>query len=295
MSEEIGFIGLGLMGTPMTRRLLAAGQRVTVWNRSPAKLAPLLAEGAKAAGSAAALGERSTVVLLCVSDTKAVEEVVFGPQGVAEGLRPGSLLVDHSSIEPEATRRMAARLGSERKSGWIDAPVTGGVPGAVAGTLAIMAGGEAGEIERARPLLAPLCQRLTHMGPVGAGQTTKLCNQLIVGCTLAALAEMTRLALDAGIDAGRLPECLKGGFANSILMQLFQPRLAARKFSPPVGHVSTIMKDLDTILALGRETTTALPMAATAAQLFRQLIARGAAELEPSALIALSDPTPMIS
>jgi 3-hydroxyisobutyrate dehydrogenase len=293
MTETIGFIGLGLMGAPMTRRLLAAGHAVTVWNRSADKLAPVLAEGASAAPSAAALAERCSLVLLCVSDTKAVEAVAFGPEGVAAGMREGSLLVDHSSIEPEATRVMAARLRSERGAGWIDAPVTGGVPGAAAGSLAIMAGGEEADIARVRPWLAPLCHRLTHMGPVGAGQTAKLCNQLIVGCTLAALAEMTRLALDAGVDAARLPECLKGGFADSVLLQLFQPRLLARKFTPPVGHASTMMKDLDTILALGRATATALPMASTAAQQFRQLIARGAAELDPSALIALSDPTPI--
>jgi 3-hydroxyisobutyrate dehydrogenase len=294
MTETIGFIGLGLMGGPMTRRLLGAGRHVVVWNRSPDKLAPLIAEGALPAASAADLAARATIVLLCVSDTRAVEAVAFGPQGVAEGLKPGSLVVDHSSIEPDATRRMAARLRAERQGGWIDAPVSGGVPGAAAGTLAIMAGGEASEVERVRPLLAPLYARLTHMGPVGAGQTTKLCNQLIVGCAMAAIAEMTRLALDSGIDAAKLPECFKGGFADSVPLQLFQPRMVARKFAPPIGHVSTLMKDLDTILALGRETRTALPMASTAAALFRQLMARGAAELDSSALIALSDPTPVM-
>jgi 3-hydroxyisobutyrate dehydrogenase-like beta-hydroxyacid dehydrogenase len=274
----------------MTRRLLRAGYRVTVWNRTPAKLEPVLAEGAVAAPSLRALAEQSSFVLLSVSDARAVEAVLFGPEGLAVGLRPASLIVDHSSIDPEATRAMARRLKTACGTGWVDAPVSGGVPGAAAGTLAIMAGGAAEDVERARPVLAHLCQRLTHMGPVGAGQTTKLCNQLIVGCTLAALAETTRLALDAGIDATRLPECLKGGWADSILLQLFVPRFLERSFSPPLGHVSTLMKDMDTILDLAKRTRSALPMAASAAQLFRQVMARGGAGLDPSALIALTDP-----
>jgi 3-hydroxyisobutyrate dehydrogenase len=284
---NLAYLGTGLMGAPMVRRLLDAGHRVTVWNRNRDKLAPLVARGAIAAATPASAAQGAEMVMLCLTDSAAVGEVVFGPDGVAARLAAGGLLIDFSSIRPDATRRFAQRLRSEHNAGWIDAPVSGGVPGAEQGTLAIMAGGEAADIERARPFIAHLSARLTHMGPSGAGQTTKLCNQVIVACGLAVMAEAIKLAQDAGVDAARLPECLKGGFADSIPLQLFGPRMASGQYTPPLGAADTMLKDLETACDLAQETVTALPMASLATSLFRLLKARGQGKLDPSAIIEL--------
>ncbi len=284
---DLAFIGTGLMGAPMALRLIDAGHKLAVWNRSRDKLAPLLARGAVAEASPAAAASGAEMVMLCLTDTAAVEEVVFGPEGVAAGIGRGRTVIDFSSIRPEATRRFAERLKRERGAGWIDAPVSGGVPGAERGTLAIMAGGESSDIERARPLVAPLCSRFTHMGPSGAGQTTKLCNQVIVGCNLVVIAEAIKLAQSAGVDATRLPECLKGGFADSLPLQIFGARMASGRYDPPLGASEILLKDLDTACDLARQTVTALPMASLASAFFRLLKARGGGKLDPAALISL--------
>jgi 3-hydroxyisobutyrate dehydrogenase len=284
---QLAYIGLGLMGAPMARRLLAAGLRVAIWNRSREKLAPLIERGARAAASPADAAREAEFVMICVSDTAAVEEVVFAANGVAEGIARSAILIDFSSIKPEATRRFAQRLKAERGAGWIDAPVSGGVPGAEQGTLAIMAGGEAADIDRARPIVQQLCSRFTHMGPSGAGQTTKLCNQIIVGCNLAVIAEAFRLAQKAGVDATRLPDCLKGGFADSLPLQIFGARMASGRYDPPLSTADILLKDLDNALELAREATAALPMASLASALFRLLKARGRGKEDPAALITL--------
>lgn len=283
----VGFIGVGLMGKPMTLRLLAAGYRTTVWNRSRAKLKEVLAEGAVEAKSPAALAAASDIVFMCVTDTAAAEAVVFGPEGVARGAEPGKTLVDFSSIRPDATRVMAMRLKEGTGMAWVDAPVSGGVQGAAAGSLAIMAGGDAADVERVRPVVMNLCQRFTHMGPSGAGQTTKLCNQVIVGSTLAILAEAVNLAERAGVDAKRLPEALTGGWADSKPFQIFVPRMAGRTFENPGGYVATMLKDLDTATAVGRAHKAALPMTAMAAELMRVYLARGKDEDDLAAIVTV--------
>lgn len=286
---RLGYLGIGLMGEPMTQRLLAAGYEVAVWNRSRDKLAKVLAAGACEAATPAELAAGRDIVMMCLTDTDAVEAVVFGPGGVVEGAARGAILVDFSSIDPEATRRLAGRLREEAGMGWIDAPVSGGVPGARDGTLAIMCGGETSQVERARSVMAHMAQRFTHMGPSGAGQTTKLCNQVIVGCTLAAIAESVRLAERAGVDVARLPEALKGGFADSGPLQLFAPRMAERAFEPPLGHIHTMLKDLDNAGAAARQAGSPLPMTATARELLRQMQANGQADACATALIRLYD------
>lgn len=286
---KLGYVGIGLMGQPMTLRLLKAGRNVTVWNRSREKLRTVVEAGAVEAKSAGDLASRCDLVMTCLTDTKAVEHVVFGENGIAGAARQGSILVDFSSMDPDSTRRFAARLREKAGMGWIDAPVSGGVSGARDGTLAIMAGGEAGEIERVRPVIALMAQRFTHMGPSGAGQTTKLCNQVIVGCQLAAIAEAIRLAEGAGVDAAKLPEALKGGFADSIPLQLFAPRMAARTFEPPLGHIHTMLKDLDNAGETARQAGAPLPMASTARELLRQMMARGQGEACATALVQLYD------
>ncbi|HBZ93259.1 MAG TPA: 2-hydroxy-3-oxopropionate reductase, partial [Pseudomonas sp.] len=206
----LAFAGIGLMGLPMTRRLLAAGYPLTLWNRTPDKCATLLEQGARRVESPAELCRDADLVMLCLANTDVVREVVFGPGGIVEGARPGQLLVDFSSLEPAATREMAAELEARTGMRWIDAPVSGGTPGAEAGTLAIMAGGREEDVERVRAVLAHLGQRLTRMGEVGAGQVTKVCNQMIVACNALVIAEVVALAERSGVDASLIAQALAG-------------------------------------------------------------------------------------
>jgi 3-hydroxyisobutyrate dehydrogenase len=284
---SLGFIGAGLMGKPMSLRLLAAGYALTVWNRSRDKLAPLTAKGAHAADSPAAVARAADIVMLCVTDQHAAEEVLFGAEGVAAGGTAGKLVVDFSSIAPAAARAFAERLERECGMGLVDAPVSGGTVGAEQGTLAIMAGGRPEHIERARPVVANLAQRFTRMGDAGAGQVTKLCNQVIVGCLFPVIAEAVRLAEAAGVDANALPQALKGGFADSLPLQVFGARMAARQFAPPLGAVSIMLKDLENAAAVAKDARVPLPMARTAAELYRLLVAQGRGEQEPSVLVDL--------
>ncbi|ERS91750.1 NAD(P)-dependent oxidoreductase [Halomonas sp. PBN3] len=281
----LGFIGLGLMGDPMTRRLFDAGFEVTVWNRTPAKAEALGEAGARVAGSIGELVQDVDVVMLCLANTEAVEAVAFGDGGVAEHGGHGQTLIDFSSSDPEATRDFAARLATRCGMAWVDCPVSGGVAGAEAGSLVMMAGGEAARIDALRPLLAPLASRVTHMGPVGAGQVTKVCNQMVVGCQAAVLAEMVALAEASGVEAGRLTEALAGGFADSTPFRLLTPRMAASDYANPPWHLRTLLKDLDMAVAQSRRSASATPMSGLAAQLLRTHAARGHAEHDPATLV----------
>lgn len=283
---KLGYIGIGLMGRPMTLRLLAAGHEVAVWNRSPEKLAAVVAKGARAVASPAEVARAADIVMMCVTDQHAAEEVLFGSNGVIEAAGEGKLVVDFSSIAPASARDFAARLES-KGMGLVDAPVSGGVAGAEQGTLAVMAGGKAADIERVRPIVMHLAQRFTRMGDCGAGQTTKLCNQVIVGSLIAVIAEAVRLAEAAGVDATKLPEALKGGFADSLPLQIFGARMAARTFEPSLGAASIMLKDLENAAAVAKEATVPLPMARTAAELYRLLAAQGKGEREISTIIEL--------
>ncbi|XKE46850.1 NAD(P)-dependent oxidoreductase [Halomonas organivorans] len=282
---RLGFIGIGLMGDPMTRRLLAAGYDVSVWNRSPDKAAGVAEAGARVAGSIGELVAGVDVILLCLADTNVVEAVVFGEDGVADHARAGQRLVDLSSSDPAATRDFAARLAESCGVAWVDAPVSGGVAGAEAGELAIMCGGASEDVEAVRPLLAPLAARITRMGPVGSGQVTKVCNQMIVGCQAAVIAEMVALAEASGVDATRLTEALAGGFADSKPFRILAPRMADRDFAAPPWHLRTLLKDLDMAVSQSGRTTSATPMSALAAQLMRAQAARGRAEEDPAVLV----------
>jgi len=287
-TEKLGYLGLGMMGFPMTRRLLNAGHEVTVWNRSTGKAAELVKAGAKHAAHPGNVAGAASIVFMCLTDAKAVEDVVFGQQGLAAVSGRGKLVVDFSSIHPDAARAIAARLQAANGMGWIDATVSGGTTGAEEGSLAVMAGGDAADIERVRPYVLAMARRLTHMGPTGACQTTKLCNQVIVGCAMAVLAEATRLAVSAGIDAKRLPEALAGGFADSIPLQLFVPRMVQGIHSPPMGHIATMLKDLDTVIDVARDTSSPVPMSALAAQLFRLAKAARGADADALEIYKLS-------
>lgn len=283
---KLGYIGIGLMGKPMTLRALAAGYQVAVWNRSREKLVPVVEKGAKAVESPAAVARNADIVMMCVTDQKAAEEVVFGTSGIVHGGARGKLVVDFSSIAPDSCRDIAARLEAACGMRWIDAPVSGGVPGAEQGTLAIMAGGREEDVERVRPIVMRMAARFTRMGDVGAGQTTKLCNQIISGCSFPVIAEAVRLAEAAGIDASKLFTALAGGFADSKPFQVFGPRMAARNFEPSLGDSSVLLKDLDNAAAVAKKFGVPLPMARAASEQYRQLLARGG-DPEPSALIKL--------
>ena len=288
MDEQVlGFCGPGLMGAPMIRHLLRAGHAVRVWNRTPAKAEALIADGAQVASTPSELAREADVVLLCVADAAAVEQVVFGEHGLLAGAPGESVrarcIVDHSSIPPDATRRLAARAAAFGV-GWVDAPVSGGVAGAQNGTLAIMAGGAEADVADVTPILAAYAARVTHMGGAGAGQTTKLCNQAIVTATVAAIAEAVSLARRSGIDADKLPEALAGGWADSTLLRTFVPRMTQEGLEP-IGALKTFQKDVDTIAAAAAQTGTPMPVSGTVQQLLRLGAAMGLAQADFSGFI----------
>lgn len=288
MAEQrytLGFVGIGLMGKPLTLRLLAAGFRVNVWNRSADKLSEVVAAGATVCASVSELVAASDVVILCLADTAAVQAVVM--QEVAAHGDAGKLLIDLSSIHPETTRDLAARLRAGCGMRWVDAPVSGGTAGAEQGTLAIMAGGADGDIAIAREVLKPLYSRLTHMGAVGSGQTTKICNQMIVSCNVLVIAEMMALAKSAGVDAAKIPEALAGGFADSKPLQIVGPEMANHCFEPVKWRVKTLLKDLNMAADLSAKQGSAVPMSGLAAQLMQLHGSRGFLEQDPSTLIKL--------
>ncbi|MDX9673249.1 MULTISPECIES: NAD(P)-dependent oxidoreductase [unclassified Pseudomonas] len=283
----LGFAGIGLMGLPMCHRLLAAGYPLTVWNRNPAKCASLVEAGARQVATPAELCEHADVVMLCLADTAVVREVVFGVGGVAEGAKKGQLLVDFSSLEPTATREMAAELADRSGMAWLDSPVSGGVVGAEAGSLAIMVGGAAADLQRVRAVLLNLGQRVTHMGGIGAGQVTKACNQMIVACNALVIAEAVALAEQAGVDASLIAEALAGGFADSRPLQILAPQMAESRFEPVKWHVRTLLKDLDTAVKFSREQGSATPISGLAAQLMRLHGAQGFLQKDPATLVQM--------
>jgi len=283
----IGFIGMGLMGVPMTLRLLGAGYEVRVWNRSIDKCAGVVSAGAILTDKLDDLVRHSDIVMLCVTDTAAVSDIVFGEAGVANSARAGQVLVDFSSIEPQATRMMAERLYTTSGCVWIDAPVSGGVAGAEQGTLAIMAGGPEDVLATIRPVLAPLSQRVTRVGDVGSGQVTKICNQMLVSCNVLVMAEVMALAEKAGVDAEQIPVALKGGFADSIPLQLTGPRMAKRDFDEVKWHVKTLLKDLDMANNLAKIMNSSAPMVGLGAELMRLHASQGNAERDPCTLVSM--------
>ena len=265
---RLGFIGLGLMGLPMSQRLRDAGHTLSVWNRSPEKRAAARAAGLETATSVQDLAMNSDIILLCVSDGAAVESLLFGDDGLGNALRAGQIIVDHSSIDPETTRRIAIRL-KDHGVRWVDAPVSGGVKGAESGALVVMAGGDADAIAIVSPYLYAYSTRITRMGDVGAGQVTKICNQLIVAANAMLIAEAVSLAENSGVDATLLAGALAGGFADSLPLQILAPRMASRQAEPVQWKVATLLKDMDNAGTLSRQQRSATPLAALAAQLMR--------------------------
>lgn len=277
----IAFLGTGLMGAPMVRRLLAAGHVVTVWNRTVAKAKALAADGALVALSPTEAVRDATAVFTMLSDGPSVAELLFS-EGVADAMTPGSILIDCSSIPPEAARDHASRL-AERGIFHVDCPVSGGVPGAREGSLALMAGGDDEVIARIAPLMAPL-GRLTHVGPSGAGQVCKLANQQIVAITIGAVAEAMVLVTAAGADRAQFREAIRGGFAESRILELHGRRMLERDFVPG-GPSKLQLKDLDTVAELAKAEGLTLPLTETVRAEFRAFVESGHGDTDHSGIL----------
>ncbi len=219
MSSVVGYIGLGDIGAPMAERIIDSGYELVVWDKAPSKLEPLIAKGAIAAKSAADLATRVDIVFLCVDSAAAVEDIVFGPAGLTTSGCRAKLVVDSSTLDPQRTREIATRAKEEADIRWLDAPVSGGSGGARAGTLAVMVGGDAVDVEIARPVILTYAGQLTHMGDVGAGMATKICNQILIFGAIMAIGETTALASKFGIDVERLTEAVAGGYGDSPILR----------------------------------------------------------------------------
>lgn len=279
--KQIAFLGTGLMGAPMVLRLLAAGFPVTAWNRDASKSAPLAASGARLASNPAEAVQGADVVFTMLSDGIAVEDVLF-TQGVATALKKGAVVIDTSSIAPPIARDHARRLTTLGVA-HVDAPVSGGVVGAEAGTLAIMAGGDPETVESLADVLAPL-GRVTHVGPSGAGQICKLANQQIVAITIGAIAEAMMLVEAGGASREKFRQAIRGGFAESRILELHGQRMVDRRFEPG-GPSRLQLKDLNAVVAMAETYSLDLPLTADVREAFDSFVADGNGDLDHSALL----------
>ena len=286
--QTIGFIGLGLMGKPMARNLKKAGAGLVVHNRSQGVIKELRGEGMIAAKTPADVGGKAKTVILMLSDTPAVESVLMGSDGLISGLRPGSLVIDMGTTKVLSTRTFAAAVEAA-DCDYVDAPVSGGTIGAEGGSLTIMAGGSDKAIGRAMPIFEVLGKSTTHVGPVGTGQVAKAANQVIVGLNIGAVAEALTLARKAGADPARVRQALKGGFADSRILEVHGQRMIDRTFKPG-GKSTTQRKDLSQALELAVVLGFEMPATALCMALYDKLIAAGHGELDHSALIKAIDP-----
>lgn len=284
MSERIGFIGLGLMGTGFTKRLIATGHEVVGYDPDPARMEEAVQRGVLAAASAAEVATSADIILICVINTAAVEEATLGPRGVTAADIAGKVVVDHSTAEIRATLRIAEQL-SARGAQFVDAPVSGGPGAAETGTLAVMAGGGEAAIARIAPVMRHL-GTMTHMGGNGAGQATKLVNQTIVLTNYCVLAEALRLGEAYGVDTRKIAMALAPGHAGSNLLPVLLPRMIEKDFRP-LGYVRQILKDLEMLQAAAADEHVAMPMASQALTLYRLLAASGRSELDGSAVVTL--------
>jgi 2-hydroxy-3-oxopropionate reductase len=283
MTETIALIGAGAMGGAIGARLVTTGTPLVVFDLDPAKVAALTALGATAAATAAEAAATASAVILSLNAAHIVRAAVFGPQGVATGARPGTLIIDMSSIDPASTKDLAAEA-AEHALLWVDSPLSGGIPKAATGQLTLMQGGDPDAVARAQTLLSQVASNQTHMGPAGAGQTTKLINQVLCGLNFLAVAEATALAEAAGVDVARIPQALAGGRADSAILQEYMPRFAARDYRR-TGRIDNMVKDLNGAQDLARLSHTAMPLTATCAEVHRLLTAAGLGGEDQAALM----------
>ena len=285
--KTIGFIGLGLMGKPMCINLLEAGAQLVVTNRSVPPRLEMQQRGAEAVESPAAVARKADIIIVIVSDTNAVESVLTGPDGVFSAMRQETLVIDMGTTLLPATRSFA-KQAELKKCFYVDAPVSGGTIGAEAGNLTIMAGGTKHAFEKARPVLRVLGERITHVGTVGAGQVAKAANQVIVGLNIGAVAEALALAKAAGVDPGKVCEALKGGFADSRILEVHGQRMVHDSFEP--GAKSTIQrKDMHQAIELAAQLDLDMPATSLSRDLYDRLIESGGGNLDHAALFKVID------
>jgi 2-hydroxy-3-oxopropionate reductase len=283
MAEKIGFIGTGIMGGPMARNLMEDGYELVLYNRTTEKAEEIAGDGGTVAGSPREVAESCDVVVLMLPDSPQVEEIVEGEDGVLEGLKEGALIIDMSTISPVVTRQLAEKL-EERGASMLDAPVSGGEPGAQQGTLAIMVGGSEEDFERAKPLLEVMGDAITHVGPRGAGQTAKAANQIVVAVTLEGISEALVLASKAGVGPGKILEAISGGLAGSNVMEAKKENFLEHDFEPGF-RVDLHHKDLGIALAAGREYGVSLPVTAIVDQMLESLKTKGRGDRDHSAIL----------
>ena len=280
--EKIGYIGLGIMGKPMVENLIKAGHEVNVFARRRASIDVLKTDHIHAFSNPAELAEASTLIISCVSDTRDSEEVLTGSEGVIQGLKIGTLVIDMSTISPEATRAISARL---KKAGgsMLDAPVSGGEVGAIEGTLSIMVGGDKNDFERALPLFECLGKNIIHVGSSGAGQVAKACNQIVVAQTMTAIAEAYLFAQTAGVDSAKVRQALLGGFAYSKILEIHGQRMLEKSYQP--GFKAKLhAKDLRIALESASANKLKLPGAELSNEYMQQLVEGGGGELDSAAI-----------
>jgi 3-hydroxyisobutyrate dehydrogenase len=288
----LGFIGLGLMGTAMSLRLLEKGWAVNVWNLEPERIGPVADAGAVQKTSPADVTRDSDIVLMCVLHTEAVEQCVFGPDGIAAMASASKILIDHSTIDPVRSRQFAERLDAETGMTWIDAPVSGGPGAARQGTLTVMAGGNAERISAVEAVMADLAANFTHVGASGAGQAAKVINQAIVGTIYVLMAEAVMLAEAAGIDAAKLPRCLAGGHADGTLLQQLYPRMQARSFDPPLAYARQLLKDMLAVQSEIGRFGLDLPLIERAVEQHQAHVAGGNEMADPASIVRLYEDKP---
>jgi 3-hydroxyisobutyrate dehydrogenase len=287
MDKKIGFIGLGIMGIPMIRNLMKAGFTVTVYNRTKSKAEQMVTEGAMKSDSPKELAANNPVVITMVSDTPDVESVILGKNGVIEGIQPDSVVIDMSTISPRATRAIAARL-QEKKASMLDAPVSGGEQGAIAGTLSIMVGGDAKILERCHPILEAMGKNIIHVGANGMGQTVKLMNQILVAGNLNAVVEALVFAQKQGVDLQKAIEAVKGGAAGSWQLSNLGPRIIRRDFQPGF-MVDLLQKDLRLVMEACETMKVPLPATTLIHQLYCSLEAKGEGKDGTQALVKVTE------
>ncbi len=283
MGKRIALIGAGAMGGAIGTRLVETGNHLTVFDLDQDKVQLLVDKGASSAKTAAEAAAVSDFVILSLNSPGIIRRAVFGDAGVADGAKPGTLLIDMSSIDPDATKQLAADA-AEKGLRWVDSPLSGGAPKALLGQLTLMAGGTQSDVEDAHKVLKDVSSNYTHMGPVGAGQTTKLINQVLCGLGFLAVAEATQLALDAGVDAVKIPQALKGGRADSAILQEYTPRYVAKDYRR-TGRIDNMVKDLSNAQDLARRTNTAMPLTSLCAEIHRMLTAAGLGGEDQAALM----------
>ncbi|MDQ3841308.1 MAG: 2-hydroxy-3-oxopropionate reductase [Actinomycetota bacterium] len=283
MTGKVGFVGLGIMGRPMARNLLAAGYELVVHNRSRGKAEGLAEEGASVADNPKEVAESCETVITMLSDSPQVEEVLAGENGVFEGVREGALLADMSTISPVVAKELAAEA-RERGASMLDAPVSGGEPGAEAGTLSIMVGGSVEDFDRAQPLFEVMGTTVVHVGDSGTGQVVKACNQIVVALTIEAVSEALVLGSKAGVDPAKVVEVLSGGMAGNKVMEVRGEKFLKHEFDPGF-KIELHRKDLGIALAAGREYGVPLPVTGIVDQVLEALVAKGLGGKDHSAIL----------